>query len=322
MPGVDILVLGEINPDIVVHAADPHPAFGQGERIVDGIVMTIGSSSAIVACGAARLGMRVALMGVVGDDMFGRFMLDALAAKGVDVSSCRVEPGFPTGASVILSGPTDRAILTAAGTIPLLRGSDVPPALLNSTRHLHVGSYFLLDALRPDLPELFDTARNSGATTSLDVNWDPRGLWTSGLGDVLSRTDVFFPNEAEALRITGMTDVEQAARALARVGPRFVVVKMGQAGALLASSEGLVARAPAEPVVPVDTTGAGDSFDAGFLAAWLSGGSATMSLRFAVACGTLSIQSVGGTDGQPTREDAAALAARLAVEIALPIEKA
>lgn len=312
MLGVEIVVLGEINPDIVVRARDPRPAFGQGERIVDEIVMTVGSSSAIFACGVAKLGLRVSLVGVVGDDPFGHFMLEALIARNVDVSSCRMAFDIPTGASVILSGPEDRAILTAPGTIPALRAADVPRSLLRAARHIHVGSYFLLDSLRPAIPDLFDEARIAGLSTSLDVNWDPRGTWDDGLRDALRRTDVFLPNETEALRITGAGDVEQAALDLVAAGARLVIVKLGAAGALVASSDGILARTTAIPVQPVDTTGAGDSFDAGFLAAWLRGQSPANALEFAVACGSLSTQAVGGTGGQPTFEEATAAAARLA----------
>ena len=82
---IDVLVLGEINPDVVVRATDPTPSFGQVERFVDSIDLVIGSSSAIFACGAARLGLRTAFVGVVGDDPMGRFMLDALRARGVEI---------------------------------------------------------------------------------------------------------------------------------------------------------------------------------------------------------------------------------------------
>src|SRR5664279_1288608 len=107
---LDILVVGEINPDVIVRAADPTPAFGQVERFVDSIDLVIGSSSAIFACGAARLGLRTAFVGVVGDDPMGRFMLDAMRARGVDVAGCRVDREVPTGASVILTSGSERAL--------------------------------------------------------------------------------------------------------------------------------------------------------------------------------------------------------------------
>ena len=310
---LDLLVLGEVNPDVVVRAADPRPAFGQVERWVDAIELVIGSSSVIFACGAARLGLRVAMAGVVGDDALGRFMLGAMAERGIETGAVRIDPAVPTGASVILSGPTDRAILTARGTMPLLRAGDVPPALVARARHLHVGSFFLLDAARPDLPALFATARAGGATTSLDCNWDPREGWDGGIRALLAETNVFLPNAAEATRLTGIADVEAAARALVALGPRVVAVKLGADGALAVTADGAAARCPVLAIDPVDTTGAGDSFDAGFLAGWLAGRSLAACLALGVACGSLSTRGVGGTAAQPTlaAAEAAARAAGL-----------
>ena len=125
-PDIDILVIGEINPDIVVSDPDPVPVFGEVERLVGSVGLTVGSSSAIFACGAARLDLRVAFVGVVGDDPFGRFMLEAMAGRGIDVSACTLDPDRPTGATVILSSGHDRAILTAMGTIGALDVDAVP----------------------------------------------------------------------------------------------------------------------------------------------------------------------------------------------------
>ena len=308
---IDVLVLGEINPDVIVRAVDPRPQFGQVELFVDTIDLVIGSSSGIFACGAARLGLQVAFVGVVGNDAMGRFMLDALRAHGIDVSGCRVDESVPTGASVILAGAADRAILTAPGTVPLLRDDDVPAALVERARHLHVGSLFLLDALRPRLAERFAAARRAGITTSFDCNWDPRGTWDGGLRQILAETDVFLPNAAEATRITGIDAIEDAARDLAASGPRVVAVKCGIDGAIAAEADGTITRVPAIQVATVDTTGAGDSFDAGFLAAWLAGRSVRECLAVGVACGSLSTRGVGGTTTQATLAEAEA-AARVA----------
>lgn len=304
----DVLVLGEINPDVIVRAVDPRPQFGQVELLVDTIDLVVGSSSAIFACGAARLGLRVAFVGVVGDDAMGRFMLDTMRTHGIDVSACRVDGVVPTGVSVILAGDTDRAILTAPGTVPLLREDDVPAALLDRARHLHVGSVFLLDALRPQLAELFASARRAGITTSFDCNWDPGGTWDGGLGPILAQTNVFLPNAAEAQRITGRESIDEAALALAALGPWVVAVKCGADGALAADPDGAITRMPAIAVDTVDTTGAGDSFDAGFLAAWLAGRPLRDCLAVGVACGSLSTRRVGGTAGQPTLAEAEAAA--------------
>lgn len=305
---IDLLVVGEINPDVIVTDPDPVPVFGQAERIVESIRLVPGSSSVIAAMGAARLGLRVAMVGVVGDDALGRFMLDAMQARGIDTSACRVAPGLPTGASVILGSASDRAILTATGTIADVRAGDVPPSLLARARHVHIASFFLQPGLAAGVPGLFAQAHAEGATTSLDPNWDPSGRWDGGFAAAAAHADVLLPNAAEARCLAGLDDLEEAARALA-AGRRTVAVKLGPEGAIGLHADGPVIRvaAPASTTV-VDTTGAGDSFDAGFLAAWLAGEGLTEALRFAVACGTLSTRAAGGTDGQATRDEAAVLA--------------
>ena len=305
---IDVLVLGEVNPDVIVRAADPTPSFGQVERFVDSIDLVIGSSSAIFACGAARLGLRTAFVGVVGDDPMGRFMLDAMRARGVDVADCRVDRDVPTGASVILTNGRDRAILTAPGTMPLLRDADVPDALVARARHVHVGSVFQLDALRPRLAALLAAARRAGLTTSADCNWDPRETWDGGIRDIIRETDVFLPNAEEATRIAGTGDVEEAARLLVAAGPRVVVVKCGRDGAIAVEGDGTLTRLPSLAVDAVDTTGAGDSFDAGFVAGFLAGLPVRDCLALGVAAGALSTLAIGGTTSQPTLPEAEAAA--------------
>jgi sugar/nucleoside kinase (ribokinase family) len=310
---IDVLVLGEINPDVIVRAADPRPVFGQVERMVDSIDLVIGSSSAIFACGAVRLGLRTSFVGVVGDDPMGRFMLDAMRAHGVEVEGCRVDPVVPTGASIVLVAGLDRAVLSAPGTMPILRDEDVPEALVARARHLHVGSLFLLDALRPRLARRFAAARRAGITTSLDCNWDPRETWDGGIREILRETDVFLPNAAEATRIAGTADIVAAARALAAAGPLVVAVKCGMDGAIAVERDGGVSKVPALDVAAVDATGAGDSFDAGFISGFLAGRPVRDCLALGVAAGSLSTLGVGGTATQPTlpEAEAAAIAAGL-----------
>ena len=303
MNDFDLLVVGEINPDLVLRG-DVEPRFGQAEKMVDAADLTIGSSSAIMACAAARLGLRTAFVGVVGDDAFGRFMLGAMSARGVDTRACVVDAALETGVSVILSRGADRAILTHLGAISALRAEQVDRALLRSSRHLHVGGYFLLDALRPDLAALFSEARRAGLTTSLDTNWDPRDAWDDQLPSVLEHTDVLLPNAEEAVRIAGRSDLGEAVAELARRVPT-VAVKLGGEGGRAARGDEQ-AFAPALEVDLVDTTGAGDTFDAGFLHGYLNAATLEDALRLACACGSLSTRAAGGTDAQPTLAEARA----------------
>ncbi len=292
----DILVAGEINPDLIL-AGDVEPAFGQVEKLVDSAVLTIGSSSVIFACGAARLGLKVAFIGKCGDDLFGRFMLAEMQKRGIDISNVIVFPGQATGMCVILNRGLDRAILTHLGLIPELKAEEIRDDLLRQARHLHVASYFLQTALQPDLPGLFERAHSLGLTTSLDTNYDPSESWR-GFTELLAVTDVFLPNEAEACSLTGAETVEVAAKCLSeRTG--LLAVKLGARGAL-GVREGEMIEVSSLPIDVVDTVGAGDSFDAGFIYGYLQGWPMRKTLRMAAICGALSTRAAGGTTAQAT----------------------
>ncbi len=297
----DVLVAGEINPDLILTHPDLEPKFGQQEVLVDSFELTIGSSSAIFACGLARLGGRVLFAGVVGKDLFGRFMIEALRQHGIDTSPVIVDPDQRTGISVILARGADRAILTYAGAIAALTAERVSDDLLQRCRHLHVASYFLQEALRPGVKNLFWRAHEHGLTTSLDVNWDPSGQW-GGVWEVLSQTDIFFLNSAEALALTGEPTLEAALDRLA-TSVSTVAVKLGAEGGMARQGE-QAAVAPAISVPVVDAVGAGDSFDAGFVYGHLQGWPLERCLKLAVACGSLSVRAPGGTRGQPDLEEA------------------
>jgi len=295
---LDLVVIGDCNPDVLVTGGDVTPAFGQQEKLVDGIGLGIGGAAAITAVAAARLGLRTALVAAIGDDPAGDFMLGQLAAAGVHTEAVVVRPGQPTGITVALSRGNDRAILTATGAMATLTAPDVPGDLIRRARHLHVSSYFLLErSLGPGLPALLRTARRGGTTTSLDTNWDPALRWGDDtLGACLAETDVLLPNEAEALHLSGEASVEPAAAALTGLGPR-VVVKLGARGALCADRERwyrieLPARLD-HPVV--DTTGAGDCFNAGLIAGLRRGLGLPDAAALGCAAGTASTAAVGGS---------------------------
>lgn len=315
---MDVLVVGDANPDLVL-AGDTVPRFGQAEQLLDSADLVLGGSASIMACGLARLGVETGIAAVVGQDAFGDLVLDRLRACGVDVAPVARDRQHPTGLSVILLGDgdavgSDRAILTLLGTVPLLRAAHVRKVVeARRPRHVHVASYFLQPTLITELPGLLAWLRGRGVTVSLDTNWDPEERW-SGLDEVLGLVDVFLPNEAEAVavaRVLGARadDPESAAAVLTAAGCR-VVVKRGARGALSVGpdgglgSVGPVVHVDATAVQPVDTTGAGDSFDAGYVAALVCGvEDEAERLRWAVVAGALSTRGTGGTASQATRAD-------------------
>jgi sugar/nucleoside kinase (ribokinase family) len=313
LSGPDLLVVGDCNPDVLVLGADVTPAFGQQEKLVDGIWLVIGGSAAITAVAAARLGLSVALVAAVGADAAGTFMLEQLAGEGVDVSAVAIRAGVPTGMTVALSRGGDRAILTALGAIASLTAADVPLALLARSRHVHVSSYFLLaDTLGPGLAGILSAARQAGAVTSLDTNWDPSGSWGDRrLAAAIEQADVLLPNEAEALALSGAASLDAAAGTLAADGRRLVV-KLGERGALCAQGQ-LRQRVSLPPVTPVDATGAGDCFNAGLIAGLLGGLALAEAAALGCAAGALSTGAPGGTASTPGMADAALLASQASV---------
>jgi len=296
----DLIVAGEINPDLIL-SGDVLPEFGQVEKLIDSAALTIGSSSAIFACGAARLGMHVAFVGVCGDDAFGHYMIDEMQKRDVDVRNVIIRQDGETGLSVILNRGSDRAILTHPGLIPTLQASDIPDALLHQGKHLHVASYFLQTRLQPELQALFGKVRELGLTTSLDTNYDPSERWT-GFDEMLSVTNVFLPNDKEAISLSGEMDVNLAA---VKLGAKVetLAIKLGEAGAI-GVQENQTIQVPSISIKVVDTVGAGDSFDAGFIYGYLHRWSLKKTLQLACACGALSTQKAGGTDGQPGFDEA------------------
>lgn len=304
--GVAVLVAGDANLDLVL-TGDVVPRFGQAEQLLDAGELVLGGSAAIVAHGLARLGVDVRFVARVGDDAFGRITLDALRDAGVDLSPIDIDAHLATGLSVILSGPTDRAILTVPGTIPTLTAAAVITASAGAG-HVHVASYFLQPDLAAELPTVLAGLQARGLTTSLDTNWDPAERW-SGLADVLGHLDLLFPNLVElrslGRALGGLTDLddEDIAHSLASLGPR-VVVKAGADGGWSVAEDGVVTRAEGVMIDVVDTTGAGDSFDAGYLAALAAGiTDESVRLTWATTAGSLSTRAVGGTAAQPTRTE-------------------
>jgi sugar/nucleoside kinase (ribokinase family) len=297
---IRILVAGELNPDFVLSGYTSFPCPGQ-EVLVDNAVLTLGSSSAICAVGLAKLGNAVSFAGLVGRDAWGEFCLHELEAAGVDTSRVIQSPAVKTGITVSLTAKSDRALVTYPGAIEKFRGSDIDLDDLNQFQHLHISSYFLQTGLRRDCRELFATARRKGLTTSLDPGCDPAGEWGKDLLETLEEVDIFLPNEVELRGITGCGDPMAGLRAL-QDGWAMAVAKLGVSGSMVLE-HGRLVRVPSFRVDAIDTTGAGDSFNAGFLHAWLRKASLADALRWGAACGALATLGYGGTTSQPRGDE-------------------
>ncbi|MBV9267810.1 MAG: sugar kinase, partial [Acidobacteriaceae bacterium] len=271
----------------------------------DDVSLTLGGSSAICAAGLAKLGNSVTFIGKVGCDSWGDLCVRSLTAFDVDCSSVIRDSNIKTGITVAITSPQDRALVTYLGSIAALRADDISDDILGTANHLHVAAFFLQQRLRPEIKDLLARAHSHGLSTSLDPGYDPDDAWGQDLIDALTEVDVFLPNEVELTGTTGIDDPEQALRALEN-GRTLTVAKLGERGCM-AMKKGAAIGVPAIRVDALDTTGAGDSFNAGFLDAWLRGDDLVDAMRFASACGALSTLASGGTAGQPDAERARAV---------------
>jgi sugar/nucleoside kinase (ribokinase family) len=287
---LDCIVAGDANIDLLMDGVI-QLQIGK-EQLAGEMSMKLGGSSAITAHNLARMGVRVAFVGVVGKDAFGQFVHDQLEKAGLDLSFLKLSPKEKTGLTVWHSKNGERASVTYAGSIATMRAAHISPALKRA-RHLHTGAYFLLEGFHPGAAALFRSARRAGLTTSLDCNFDPAEQWNSNIRAVLRHTNIFFPNEAEALRITKTKTVEKAAAKLAEDVP-IVAIKCGERGVLMCA-EGSTWLVAAVPSHVVDTTGAGDSFNAGFLSRFVRGGHLGECAQAGVEAAARCISFVGGT---------------------------
>ena len=294
-----VVVIGELNVDAVATGLAQEPRLGL-EIIATDFQMTLGSASAIFASGVAKLGHEVTFVSKVGGDDFGDFCLEALRANGIPTRHVMRASSEKTGITLALSTRKDRALVTYLGAISTLRYEDVRTSLLKGRSHLHLTSYFLQEGLRPSFARLFREARAAGLTTSFDPNSDPTSRWGEEIWSVLEHTDIFFLNRDEALHLTRARDTRGALKALGARVP-CAVIKLGAKGAV-AVQDGATASATGFKVDALDTTGAGDTFAAGFVTAHLEGLSLEECLRRGNACGALSTLKAGGTANQPDRK--------------------
>ena len=297
-----VLVIGELNVDLIVSGLSSLPELGH-ELVCTDMSRALGSSSAIFSRALAGLGAQVGFMGMVGDDENGRFMLDQLREMGIDTSGVIVDPATQTGITISLTYPSEKAQITYPGSIAAYRHQDVKLEAFTHYSHLHMASMYLQTGLRPGIPGLLRRAKELGLSTSFDPGWDPANRWGQDLFEALEAVDILFLNEHEARAIGGGSSapVRQALCEIAsHLAPGgLALCKLGAGGALLAKEAELV-QVDAHPVEVVDTTGAGDSFDAGFVFSHVVEGRAEVeALHFANACGAIAVTRVGGASSVP-----------------------
>ena len=300
MPKYDVVTAFDICVDFLMDLGQTMPEFGQVEKLVEGYELVMGGSACIFACQCAKLGLKTTGAGSIGDDSMGTFMLECLESAGVDITNIRKESD-KTGLTLCLTKEGgDRSILTYMGAMDTVQVAWLDE-LLPQTRHLHVCSYYLLKSLQKSYPNLLKKAKELGVSVSLDTNWDPDETWDGGIRDILPYVDIFLPNENELMNITGKVSVEDALKYAGELVP-IIAVKCGGDGAY-AYCKGTIHKCKAMEIKVADTVGAGDSFDGGFVYAYLQGLSMEECLKAGCTCGSLSATQAGGTKGQPKLDE-------------------
>lgn len=293
MPKCDVSVVGELNLDLIFYGL-PSELQLEREHLARDLSITLGSSSAIFAHNLALLGNKVGFSSSVGSDPFAEICLQRLGESGVDLSKVRRFQGKATGLTVVLPQRKDRYIITYPGTMYLMGLKDLDLNYIFNAKHLHVSSYFLHKALRPEFVELFRKAKEAGLSTSLDTNDDPENRWSDDIQLVLKYVDVLLPNENEACKLAKVSDPVRASEILAKK-VSVVVVKRGSQGAIVRRGNEYFSGFP--PVIDVvDSIGAGDSFGAGFIHQFIRGAKLEDCLKFANIAGALSATRAGGTE--------------------------
>jgi sugar/nucleoside kinase (ribokinase family) len=300
----DVTTVGVLVADVIVHPVDEWPQRGR-LTLVDGIELRSGGLAHTTGVTLAKLGVSTAVLGRVGDDPFGEFLLNVLREHGIEAHVLR-SPNVSTSATVVVVARNgERSFLHLVGANGTLTDEDVGDALLMRTKLLHLGGYFILPELDgPRAAALLSRARRIGCGTSLDTAWDARGRWMAALAPCLPHLDILFGNREELAHVAGSEDPARIAERLRTEGAGTVAVKLGEKGAYVDGREwrGYVR---AFGVDVVDTTGAGDAFCGGFLAGHLKGWDLETTTRFANAVGAMCVTAVGGATGVRSMEETA-----------------
>lgn len=293
MKKFDILALGELNVDLLLNHIAGFPEIGK-EIFAKDMTLTLGSSTAIFAANAASLGAKVSFLGMIGKDNFGDLVRTSLQQRGVDISNLIEVDTAATGLTAILNYDNDRANVTYPGAMSIMGVKDIRPEVIADAKHVHISSIFLQETLHKEIYEIVKLVKDNGATLSMDVQFDPDETWVFDYKKILPLVDLFMPNEQELMCLTGKDTVEDA---VAEIKPyiNVAVIKMGTKGSILVTkdSEKLLPAMLNENVV--DAIGAGDSFNSGFITAYVQGKDLDYCQYLGNLTGAVNTTAAGGT---------------------------
>ena len=303
MKKFDIAAIGDINVDIILNGIESEPEIGK-EKFASDMTVTLGGSTTIFAANAAAIGSKVCFVGMTGNDMFGKLCCDSLTRSGVNTDYVKHNAEVATGATLVMNYGEDRANLTYQGAMDVMGYDDIDPEMFSMTKHIHLSCLFMQSALLKDIDKVLSKAGENGITVSLDTQWDPMEIWKMDWKAVLPKVTLFMPNEKELMALTGTSDVEEAIAAVVPYLGMAMVLKMGSKGSLLVRKDGSRNFAPSflnKEVV--DAIGAGDSFNSGFISAFVAGHPLEKCQINGNLTGAINTTGAGGTGAFTSRED-------------------
>lgn len=293
MPEKELIVVGELNVDLILNNIDGFPKIGT-EILADDMNLTLGSSSAIMAANAAAMGVDTTFCGKVGNDMFGEVVLKELKNKNVCTDHISSSDTHQTGITIVMSYAEDRANVTYCGAMELLTIDDIPWEDIKNFKHLHLSNFFIQKGIRKDITTIFKKVKEAGITTSLDLQWDPENKWDFDYRECLPYVDVFMPNEAEIMALTRTSSVDEALEAV-KPFANTIALKMGAKGSVGIEDDTQMEVSSFTNPKHIDSIGAGDSFNSGFIKKYIGGGSLRECLTYGNLMGALNTTAAGGT---------------------------
>lgn len=298
----DVIAIGNVVSDFVAAPVKRMPCWGELYSIEKPIKMNIGGNAAIFSVCASQLGLKTGLIGKIGDDEIGKMLLGKVSASSVNVSGVKISTEKPTSVTLAIANEQgERSFFHHFGANSDLKLKDINTQYFKDTKALLLCSYFIMPGLagKPS-KRILQNAKENNLINFFDVAWDPTNRWE--LDGLLKYVDVFMPNEDEILSITHKSSVSDAVKDVLSSGVETVAVKLGSKGCYIKNNKGKKIRLDAHNVDAVDTTGAGDIFNAGFIYGFLNGWDLEKTARFANGAGALSVTKLGGTTAAPTIE--------------------
>ncbi|HTS71828.1 MAG TPA: carbohydrate kinase family protein [Terriglobia bacterium] len=296
----EVFCVGNAVADVLARPVDHLAPRGTSQALED-VALAPGGNCVNTSIALARLGVSVGIAAAIGNDRFGQFIRDRIRAEGIDDAGLVTLHEAKTSTSIVLVETTgERRFLHLRGVSAFFTGQNLDWRGGEGARIFHYASAFAMPAFdETSLEPALRRARERGCLTSLNICWDVRGRWIKTLMPALAHTDFIFPNCEEGRQLTGESEPAAIASRLRQWGVKTVVVKLGAAGCYVESPEGSF-TSQGFSVQPVDTTGAGDCFAAGFLAALCRGQSLALAARFANATGAFATLGLGAADSAPT----------------------